>query len=135
MQQHPSLWHALSICFGACAGALLRWRLGLWLNSPSALLPWGTLLANLLGAYLIGLTVGVLQALPQLDPAWRALLITGFLGALTTFSTFSIETLGLLLQQRFFMALLLAGMHLLGSLAMTWLGLQSLGVFKISVLH
>ena len=126
MQQQPGLWHALFICLGASIGALLRWRLSLWLNHPNAALPWGTLLANLLGGYLIGVTIGVLQTQPQLDPAWRALLVTGFLGALTTFSTFSAETLGLLLQQRYFLALSLAALHLVGSLLMTWLGLHSL---------
>ena len=85
--------HALAICLGACAGALARWRLSLWLNTQGALLPWGTLAANLIGGYLIGLCLALFQALPQLDPAWRLLLVTGFLGALTTFSTFSAEVL------------------------------------------
>ena len=64
---------------------------------PGALLPWGTLAANLIGGYLIGLCLALFQALPQLDPAWRLLLVTGFLGALTTFPP-SAEVLGLLQQ-------------------------------------
>ncbi len=114
-----------SICVGASAGALVRWRLGLWL-STGALLPWGTLAANLLGGYLIGLLVGWFQALPQLDPLWRLALVTGFLGALTTFSSFSIEVVGLLQQQRYLIALGWSALHLLGSLCMTGAGLQTI---------
>jgi len=117
--------HALAICLGACAGALARWRLALWLNTPGALLPWGTLAANLAGGYLIGLALAVLQALPQLDPAWRLLAVTGFLGALTTFSAFSAEVLQLLLQGRPGLALGVTLLHVGGSLAMAWAGLHS----------
>lgn len=114
----------LAICGGACAGALLRWQLGLWLNR-GGLLPWGTLAANLGGAYLIGVCVAVFQALPDLDPAWRLVWVTGFLGALTTFSTFSAEVVALLLTQRYTLALGTASLHLLGSLFLTWAGIQS----------
>ena len=122
------MFHALAICLGACVGALARWRLGLWLNTQGALLPWGTLAANLIGGYLIGLCLALLQALPQLDPVWRALLVTGFLGALTTFSTFSAEVVGLLQQQRLGQALALCALHVAGSLCMTWAGLHSLAL-------
>lgn len=115
----------LAICLGACAGALLRWRLGLWLSTPGALLPWGTLGANLLGGYLVGLCVAFFQALPQLDPAWRLLLITGFLGALTTFSSFSAEVVTMLMQQRYVLALGTACVHLFGSLTLTVAGIKS----------
>jgi CrcB protein len=115
----------LAICLGACAGALARWRLGLWLSTPGSLLPWGTLAANLIGGYLIGLCVAVFQHLPQLDPAWRLLLITGFLGALTTFSSFSAEVVALLQQERYALALGTATLHLAGSLALTAVGLKS----------
>ena len=73
----------LAICIGACIGALARWRLGLWLNAGAY--PWGTLAANLAGGYLVGACVAVFHAMPALDPLWRLLLVTGFLGALTTF--------------------------------------------------
>jgi CrcB protein len=115
----------LAICLGACAGALLRWRLGLWLSTPGALLPWGTLTANLVGGYLIGVCVAVFQALPQLDPAWRLMLVTGFLGALTTFSSFSAEVVAMLQQARYALALGTAGLHLLGSLILTIAGIKS----------
>jgi len=116
--------HIFSICLGASLGALARWRLGVWL-STGAILPWGTLAANLVGGYLIGVLVGVFQAMPQLDPVWRLALITGFLGALTTFSSFSVEVVGLLQQQRYLMALGWSALHLLGSLLMTGAGLQT----------
>ena len=116
--------NVLSICAGASLGALARWRLGLWL-SPGGLLPWGTLAANLVGGYLIGIAVGIFQVLPQLDPAWRLALITGFLGALTTFSTFSVEIVEMLQQQRALLAFTSVAMHLCGSLLLTWLGLQT----------
>jgi CrcB protein len=114
----------LSICLGASVGALARWRLGLWLN-PGGLLPWGTLTANLAGGYLIGVCVGVFQALPQIDPVWRLLLVTGFMGGLTTFSTFSAEVVALLMEQRYTMAIGVAAVHVLGSLALTVLGIKT----------
>jgi CrcB protein len=114
----------LAICLGACVGALARWQLGLWLNT-GGLLPWGTLAANLMGGYIVGLCVGVFQAMPDLDPLWRLALVTGFLGALTTFSTFSAEVVGMLLQSRYALALITAAVHLLGSLLLTILGLKT----------
>ena len=116
--------NVLAICIGACVGALSRWGLGLWLSSSTGL-PWGTLAANLIGGYLIGLFVALFQSMPQLDPAWKLAIITGFLGALTTFSSFSAEVIGLLQQQRLMAAGGWAGLHLLGSLCMTFLGLQT----------
>jgi len=117
----------LAICLGACIGALARWRLGLWLSTPGALLPWGTLAANGVGAYAIGLAVAFFNAQPQIDPVWKLAIVTGLLGALTTFSTFSIEVVTLLQQGRLALAGAVAGLHLFGSLLLTWLGLKSLG--------
>lgn len=116
----------LAICLGACAGALLRWRLGLWLSQPHSLLPWGTLAANWIGAYAIGLAVAVFHANPHIDPVWRLAIVTGLLGALTTFSTFSVEVVTLLQQGRLALALGVASLHLFGSLLLTWLGLKTL---------
>jgi CrcB protein len=118
----------IAICVGACLGALARWQLGLWLNPPTSeagIFPWGTLAANLIGGYLIGLCMGIFQNLPQIDPEWRLLFITGFLGALTTFSTFSIEVVGMLQQGRLLLALSTASVHLIGSLLLTYLGLYT----------
>lgn len=120
----------IAICIGACIGALSRWQLGVWLNPLSAsvgLLPWGTLAANLIGGYLVGVCVGVFQQLPDLDPVWRLALITGFLGALTTFSSFSAEVISMLQENRFALAAGTAALHLFGSLALTFLGLKTVG--------
>jgi CrcB protein len=116
-----------AICFGASLGALARWGLGLWL-SPGAVLPWGTLAANLIGGYLVGVCVAVFQALTQLDPVWRLALVTGFLGALTTFSSFSAEVVAMLQQQRYALALGTSALHLLGSLALTVAGIWTAGL-------
>ena len=114
----------VAISIGASVGALARWGLALWLN-PLASMPLGTLAANLVGGYLIGICMAVFQALPQLDPAWRLALVTGFLGALTTFSSFSAEVVGMLQQQRYLLALGTAAAHLLGSLLLTIVGLHN----------
>jgi len=119
----------IAVCIGACAGALARWQLGLWLNPiaiSGTVLPWGTLAANLIGGYLVGVCVAVFQAMPELDPTWRLLLVTGFLGALTTFSSFSAEVVAMLGQQRYALALGTAGLHLLGSLGMTIAGIRTI---------
>ena len=118
----------IAICIGASAGALLRWSLGLWL-SPGGLIPWGTLAANLIGGYLIGVCIATFQALPQIDPVWRLLLVTGFLGALTTFSTFSAEVVELLQQGRYALALGSASLHLFGSLLLTLAGIKTVLLF------
>ena len=117
------------ICIGACLGALARWGLGLWLNGPGALIPYGTLASNLVGAYLVGVAVAVFQALPQLDPAWRLALITGFLGALTTFSSFSAEVVVMLGAERYLLAFCTAALHLFGSLLLTMAGIKSAMLF------
>jgi fluoride exporter len=121
----------IAICAGASAGALLRWRLGLWL-SPGGLIPWGTLAANLIGGYLVGMCIATFEAMPQIDPVWRLLLVTGFLGALTTFSTFSAEVVTLLQQSRYALALGSASLHLFGSLLMTVVGIKT-ALFLIAV--
>ncbi len=122
--QQPLL-AVLAVSMGAAVGALARWQLGLWLSGPGALLPWGTLVANLVGGYLIGVALGVFQALPELDPVWKLLLVTGFLGGLTTFSAFSAEVVGFLTQGRSVLALMTALLHVAGSLLMTWVGLKT----------
>ena len=125
--------HVVAICIGACVGALLRWQLGLWLNpvgvTAGTVLPLGTLAANLVGGYLVGVCVAVFQALPQLDPAWRLALVTGFLGALTTFSSFSAEVVAMLGQQRYALALGTSALHLCGSLLLTLAGMRSATLF------
>ena len=122
----------VAICTGACVGALARWQLGLWLNPmvvPGSALPLGTLAANWIGGYLVGIAVALFQALPQLDPVWRLALITGFLGALTTFSSFSAEVIAMLGQQKYALALGTAALHLFGSLLLTVAGLRTVAYF------
>jgi CrcB protein len=121
----------LAICIGASLGALARWGLGLWLN-PGAVLPLGTLAANLIGGYLVGVCVAVFQALPNLDPVWRLALITGFLGGLTTFSSFSAEVVGMFGQQRYALAFGTAALHLFGSLALTLAGIKTATFFIVT---
>jgi CrcB protein len=121
----------VAICIGACLGALSRWGLGLWLN-PGAVLPLGTLAANLIGGYLIGVAVAFFQYMPHLDPAWRLAIITGFLGALTTFSSFSAEVVGLLGQQRYLLGFGTAALHLFGSLLLTVAGIRTATFFITS---
>ena len=126
----------VAICFGACFGALARWQLGLWLNPTltvaGTVLPVGTLAANLIGGYLVGICVAVFHAMPQLDPLWRLALVTGFLGALTTFSSFSAEVVAMLMQQRYALALMTAVVHLLGSLLLTIAGIKSASLFLLA---
>lgn len=121
----------IAICIGASVGALSRWGLALWL-SPGGVIPWGTLAANLIGGYLIGVCIAVFQSMPQLDPVWRLMLVTGFLGGLTTFSTFSAEVVIYLLEERYGLAVSVAMLHVLGSLAMTAVGIKSAVLFMAS---
>lgn len=120
----------LAISIGASLGALLRWGLGLALNSLFPSIPMGTLAANLSGGYCIGLAVGVFANIPSLAPEWRLFIITGFLGGLTTFSTFSAEVVTLLQQQRLAAALGAVSLHVGGSLSMTFLGLGTFAVAR-----
>lgn len=114
-----------AISLGASLGALLRWLLALRLNPLLPGLPLGTLAANLVGGYAIGLVLGWLSQHPELPPQVRLFLVTGLLGGLTTFSTFSAEVFAHLQGGRMGWALLVAGAHLLGSIVLTGLGLAT----------
>ena len=120
------MWTAiLAISLGAALGALLRWGLGLGLNQILPDLPLGTLTANLVGGYLIGLALALFTQAPQLSPEWRLFVITGFLGGLTTFSTFSAEVVHALQQGRLAWAAATISLHVVGSLGLTLLGLAT----------
>lgn len=112
----------LAVGIGAALGAWLRWGLSLWLNSGQVALPWGTLVANLAGGFLAGMALAWFSGHPELPPALRLFVITGFLGALTTFSTFSTESLLLLQRGEALWALGHAALHLFGSLVLCALG-------------
>ncbi|MGI4845571.1 MAG: fluoride efflux transporter CrcB [Janthinobacterium lividum] len=106
----------LAVGLGAAIGAWLRWGLGLWLGSLHAYVQIGTLAANLVGGYLVGVALGLFTAYPGLAPEWRLFAITGFLGGLTTFSSFSGESVLLLQRGEYGWALLHTLLHLLGSI-------------------
>ena len=118
-----SAYAFLAVFVGAGLGALLRWGLGAWLNPILPTLPLGTVAANLLGGFLVGVAIAYFTHHTVLAPEWRLLVITGFMGGLTTFSTFSVEVVHLLERQEHLWALATAGVHLLGSLALTALGI------------
>lgn len=121
---------AVAVGVGAALGAWLRWGLGVGLNRLFPALPPGTLVANLLGGYLIGVAVAALAQAPQLAPEWRLFIITGFLGGLTTFSTFSAEVVQALQQGRTGWALATVGSHVLGSVGMTLLGMATVAMLR-----
>ncbi len=115
----------LAISLGAALGALLRWGLALGLNGLFPAVPPGTLLANVVGGYLIGLAMALFAHQVALPPEWRLFAITGFLGGLTTFSTFSAEVVTLLQQGRVLWALGAIGLHVVGSLLATLAGIAT----------
>lgn len=118
----------LAVGVGAALGAWLRWGLGALLNPFLPPLPLGTLAANLLGGYLVGVAVAVFAQHPGLAPEARLLVITGFLGGLTTFSTFSAEAVHLLTRGEYAWAAGHVSIHLAGSLGMTLLGLLTVKI-------
>ncbi len=121
----------LAVGAGAALGAWARWLLGLALNPLFIAVPLGTLAANVIGGYLVGLAVGLFHINTHVPLAWKLFAITGFLGGLTTFSTFSAEVVERALAGQFPVALALACLHLAGSLTATWLGLLTVGATRI----
>jgi CrcB protein len=118
------MWKAIVvISVGASFGALLRWWLGMALNPQFPVIPLGTLAANLIGAYVVGMAMAYFATYTAVAPEWRLLVITGFCGGLTTFSTFSAELVTLMQQGRATWALGAAAAHLLGSIVMTFAGI------------
>ncbi|MES2104999.1 MAG: fluoride efflux transporter CrcB [Pseudomonadota bacterium] len=115
----------LSVGLGAAIGAWLRWGLGLWLNPVHTYLPLGTLAANLGGGYIVGISLAFFSAYPNLSPEWRLFLITGFLGGLTTFSSFSAESMLLLQRGEYAWALGHSLLHLIGSVLFCIAGFAS----------
>ncbi|HEY7986798.1 MAG TPA: fluoride efflux transporter CrcB [Methylophilaceae bacterium] len=119
-----------AVGIGAAIGAWMRWGLSIWLNPVLPSLPLGTLSANLIGGYLIGIAAGFFANAPNLAPELRLLIITGFLGGLTTFSSFSVEAVGLIARQQYGWAMSHILGHLLGSLAMTALGIWTISLIR-----
>jgi len=119
----------LAISLGAALGAIARWLLGNALNLLFPTIPPGTLLANLLGGYLIGIAIVVFASQPGITHEWRLFIVTGVLGGLTTFSTFSAEVTVLLQHGRLMWACAAIAAHVSGSLAMTLLGCATANLF------
>jgi len=126
------LFAAISIFIGAGLGALLRWWFNLRLNATFEHIPLGTLTANLVGGYLIGVAAAFFMIRADLPPQWRLFVMTGFMGGLTTFSTFSVEVVSLMARMEFGWALGLAAVHLVGSLVLTALGMWTIRVLMVS---
>ena len=125
------MWRpTLAISIGAALGALLRWQLGARLNSIFPTLPPGTLMANLIGGYIIGVAAAFFAQAPGIAPEWRLFIITGFCGGLTTFSTFSAEVTSLLQEGRVTWAMGAIATHVSGSLAATLAGLATWHLIK-----
>ena len=120
----------LAIFFGAGLGALLRAGFNLLTVGFASVIPMGTLLSNLVGGYLIGIAVAYFGNNPSLSPEWRLLVITGFLGGLTTFSSFSAEVVAFMQRGEITWALGTALVHLIGSLALTYLGILTYQALK-----
>lgn len=119
-----------AIGFGAAVGAWLRWGLGLLLNPLFLAIPLGTLVANLLGGLMMGGALAWIHAVPEMPPALRLLLTTGFLGGLTTFSTFSAEGLHLAQRGEWAWFALHTLLHVLGSLVMAWVGYAAFNAWR-----
>jgi CrcB protein len=120
------MWKAIvAISLGSSLGALLRWWLGGVLNAHFPTIPPGTLAANLIGGYIIGVAMAFFATYSAIAPEWRLFVITGFCGGLTTFSTFSAEIVTLLQQGRALWAVAAAAVHHFGSVAMTLAGFGS----------
>lgn len=117
--------NCVAIALGASFGAILRWQLTVRLAQVVAQFPFGTLVANLLGGYLVGIAAAFFANHPGLPPQWRLLVVTGFLGGLTTFSTFSSEAMDLLQKGHYGLALAHSSLHLFGSILLCIAGFAS----------
>ncbi|HMM72486.1 MAG TPA: fluoride efflux transporter CrcB [Rhodocyclaceae bacterium] len=125
------MWQSVSgVAVGAALGALLRWWLGGRLNPLAPILPLGTLAANLIGGYVVGLALAIFAARPELSDGWRLFVITGFCGGLTTFSSFSAEVVHLLQAGRQLTAVAAIALHVGGSLVAPLAGIATVGALR-----
>ena len=116
------IWQWLAVGTGAALGALLRWRLGVWFNAVFPTIPFGTLASNLIGGFIMGLCMEYFARNAGVPPELRLAATTGFLGGLTTFSTFSAETSVLLLRRDYLWSAAIIGAHVVGSVLLTIAG-------------
>jgi|SRR5579862_5665489 CrcB protein len=125
------MWRsAAAVCVGGSIGCLLRWILGVSFSNSGSIVPLGTLTANLLGGYIVGVAVAFFALNNTLAPEWRVLIVTGFCGGLTTFSSFSAEVVLMLRQDRVLWACSTVALHLGGSLLMTFAGFATVAGLK-----
>jgi fluoride exporter len=125
------MWSSVvAVSLGSAIGALLRWQFNVKLNSLWPAMPMGTLVANLVGGYIVGVAVAYFSQASEIAPEWRLLIVVGFCGGLTTFSTFSAEVLTMLQQAKFAWALATVSVHVVGSLLMTWAGMATWALFQ-----
>jgi CrcB protein len=125
------MWRSVAaVCVGGSVGCLLRWCLGVWFSGTGSVVPLGTLTANLLGGYIVGIAVAFFALNNSLAPEWRVLIVTGFCGGLTTFSSFSAEVVLMLRQDRVLWAFATVALHLGGSLLMTFAGFATVAGLK-----
>ncbi len=117
------IWTFLLVGLGAALGAWMRWGIGAWFNPLLPILPLGTIIANLFGGFLMGITIELTKSHALLSESARLALTTGFLGALTTFSTFSGEMVMLILKHEYIWAVAMAAIHVGGSVALTMVGM------------
>ena len=121
-----------AVGLGAAIGAWARWGLSVWLNPRFLFFPMGTFIANAVGGLLVGLAVAYFAKHPELSAAWRLFAVTGFLGGLTTFSTYSAEVIGLIERGEVMWALGVAAAHLLVSLALTAAGIW---IYRVATVY
>ena len=132
-REDDTVWKPiLAIALGSTLGGLLRWGLGLKLNNLFPDVPPGTLVANLIAGYVVGVAIAFFAHMPNLSPEWRLLVITGFCGGLSTFSTFSAEIVSLLQRGLYSWAMSAIAVHVAGSLIMTLAGIATVTWFKSS---
>jgi CrcB protein len=125
------MWRSFTaVAVGGALGCLFRWYLAIFLNRYFPAIPPGTLAANLIGCYVIGIAVGFFAANPTIPLEWRLFITTGFCGGLTTFSTFSAEVVVLMQSGRSMLALGAIGAHVVGSLVMTFAGIATIAWLK-----
>ena len=125
------MWKSiLAVAVGAGIGALLRWWLSARLNALFPAIPPGTLASNLIGAYVIGAAIAFFAGFPAIAPEWRLLIVTGFCGGLTTFSTFSAELVNLLREGQFLWACGELAVHVTGSLLLTVAGMGTVALLR-----
>ncbi len=127
------MWKPIvTIAVGSVLGGLMRWGLGLRLNALFPDVPPGTLAANMIAGYIVGIALAFFAQAPGLSPEWRLLVITGFCGGLSTFSTFSAEIVALLQRGQYALALGAIAIHVAGTLLMTFAGIATVALFKAS---